>query len=638
MEYVTRSFIYLFLGATLFACGGGGGSSRQAATVPPPSPSPPPATISTYTFDLATEQVVSAAEPTTTGTASVTVRHNETDSEWEIEVVVTNLTPTVIEVVRGWAGEVGEVMATLTEDSATGSWQLDVTGLTADEENALLSGQLAIRAKADVSGTDAPILRGQVLTDGVALAKFHATAKLVGEDLNTAASAYGWITTYEDAEKLAANLTVFDATDIDSAILGRGIAGERGATLAALAQNPDDASHWSVVELDNSGDVGDAFASGSLYVLMSSPAHPNGVLRGQSVPSGTELVTTELRSGGLVATGYSTITGADIKSRVRTPSSATATTLSVELKRAPAGINGPTIATLQQDSQDPLLWSTDLVLDGAQQAALENQGLYLAATTDAVPDIVRAQIVTDASMAPPNTSTFAVVDTDPDAGAALGSWPDALTVTFNRNVLAATVGDQTVLVWQSGGDASFDEGNETRISPNGISVSGASVEVDLAGLAPGDDTYLIEVVGDGANPVSDVNGVVLDGDGDGAAGGNFEAAFSVSTPTNSVTLTQLQDTIFTPSCATSGCHAGSNPPDGLDLSEGASFANIVNVASVQMPTLMLIAPNNPDDSYLVRKVEGSGIVANRMPLGQPPLDQSLIDDLRAWVEAGALDN
>ena len=57
-----------------------------------------------------------------------------------------------------------------------------------------------------------------------------------------------------------------------------------------------------------------------------------------------------------------------------------------------------------------------------------------------------------------------------------------------------------------------------------------------------------------------------------------------------------------------------------------------------MPSLLRIEPNNPDDSYLVRKVEGSGIAANRMPLGQPPLDQALIDDLRAWVEGGALDN
>lgn len=46
----------------------------------------------------------------------------------------------------------------------------------------------------------------------------------------------------------------------------------------------------------------------------------------------------------------------------------------------------------------------------------------------------------------------------------------------------------------------------------------------------------------------------------------------------------------------------------------------------------------PGDSYLVRKIEGPRIVANRMPLGAAPLTQAQIDLVREWVLDGAPDN
>lgn len=103
-------------------------------------------------------------------------------------------------------------------------------------------------------------------------------------------------------------------------------------------------------------------------------------------------------------------------------------------------------------------------------------------------------------------------------------------------------------------------------------------------------------------------------------------------------FTEIQDTIFTPTCATSGCHSGANPPDGLNLSVGVAYSNLVNVASVQMPSLFRIEPGDPDNSYLVRKVQGTGIVASQMPLGDEPLTQDQIDLIRQWVSEGAEDN
>jgi hypothetical protein len=56
-----------------------------------------------------------------------------------------------------------------------------------------------------------------------------------------------------------------------------------------------------------------------------------------------------------------------------------------------------------------------------------------------------------------------------------------------------------------------------------------------------------------------------------------------------------------------------------------------------MPTLDRIEPGDPNNSYLVRKVEGTG-QGGRMPLGQPALSNELIQNLREWVVDGAQDN
>jgi len=105
---------------------------------------------------------------------------------------------------------------------------------------------------------------------------------------------------------------------------------------------------------------------------------------------------------------------------------------------------------------------------------------------------------------------------------------------------------------------------------------------------------------------------------------------------SNATFTFIQNNVFSPICAE--CHAGASPRAGLDLSEGQAYGNIVEVASGQVPELFRIDPGNPDDSYLVRKIEGTNSVGGRMPLDGPFLDQETIDTIRQWVSEGARNN
>jgi mono/diheme cytochrome c family protein len=113
-------------------------------------------------------------------------------------------------------------------------------------------------------------------------------------------------------------------------------------------------------------------------------------------------------------------------------------------------------------------------------------------------------------------------------------------------------------------------------------------------------------------------------------------------PGDSVTLSGDVQPIFTANCAVSGCHAGTSPAVGQNLSAGQAWAAIVNVTSQESPALMRVRPFLPDSSYLVHKIQGTqgsvGGGGGQMPLGGSPLAAEQIATIRAWITAGALDN
>ncbi len=105
------------------------------------------------------------------------------------------------------------------------------------------------------------------------------------------------------------------------------------------------------------------------------------------------------------------------------------------------------------------------------------------------------------------------------------------------------------------------------------------------------------------------------------------------------TFTSIQQNIFDNNCALSGCHLGSSAPFGLDLSQGNAYNNLVDVASGEVPTLFRVKPGDPDNSYIVMKLEGAqGIQGQRMPRGRPPLAPDDINAVREWIRLGAKNN
>jgi|HubBroStandDraft_1064217.scaffolds.fasta_scaffold00041_37 hypothetical protein len=124
------------------------------------------------------------------------------------------------------------------------------------------------------------------------------------------------------------------------------------------------------------------------------------------------------------------------------------------------------------------------------------------------------------------------------------------------------------------------------------------------------------------------NGQGLDQNGDPiSAGGSSGGPITAD-------LQSIQDNVFTPIC--SKCHIGASAPLGLQLDAAHSYNLLVGVPSVEQPTLLRVKPGDPDDSYMVHKIEGlPGITGGQMPLGETPLPQATIDAIRQWITNGA---
>ncbi len=260
------------------------------------------------------------------------------------------------------------------------------------------------------------------------------------------------------------------------------------------------------------------------------------------------------------------------------------------------------------------------------------------------------QWITDGALpiagGPPNAPPM-VVSLTPNPGNIAAGFPPNISAGFDQDIDASTINSMTFTLVRSGGDGVFGQANDEVIVPASAELSVMNPRLaimDLTGVSAIEDLYRVTLRSSGGNMILGINGVALDGEysgnlpsGDGTEGGDFVVEFEVQGMQPS--LTSIQNNIFTPTCSVVGCHsgpAGPNLPSGMDLSSvAASFSSLINIPSFQEPTILRVAVNSADDSYLIDKLEGTSAQGARMPQGGPFLDQATIDVIRAWIDNGA---
>jgi hypothetical protein len=124
----------------------------------------------------------------------------------------------------------------------------------------------------------------------------------------------------------------------------------------------------------------------------------------------------------------------------------------------------------------------------------------------------------------------------------------------------------------------------------------------------------------------------------------------------SPTFTRVKDEVFTLNCTTALCHGGSAPQRGLRLDADDVHENLVDVDAEEIDESTgdpwkLVVAGDPDNSLLYRALvsdvdgEWQGAELDRpaddiekMPPDIDALASSKLDLIKAWIEAGALDD
>jgi hypothetical protein len=119
------------------------------------------------------------------------------------------------------------------------------------------------------------------------------------------------------------------------------------------------------------------------------------------------------------------------------------------------------------------------------------------------------------------------------------------------------------------------------------------------------------------------------------------------TPNLEPTFASIQHEIFNVTDASgrlacTNCHSnqGRTPSGGMNLLEGLSYTQLVGVASTGKPGAVRVIPGDPENSYIIHKLEGrTDITGVRMPRGNGPfLSEGQILVIKRWIANGAPNN
>ena len=511
----------------------------------------------------------------------------------------------------GYAGATGPVSVGLTQDANDVSrWSATDITLTTDQLAAFAGGRfyVNVHTPANPSGE----IRGQVAPPPIEVLFTELSGAQEVPAIASGASGTAAMTTNRETGAVALHLRAIGADDAVAAHIHSAFAGLNGPVTIGLTQDVGDVAHWFVEDgqFDAAG-LAD-YLSGRTYVNLHTPANPPGEIRGQNVPQDIVVLFSPMDGDQVVPSVTTTASGltsttANLATRrffVAVNATDVDDATSAGLHEGSAGNNGTEIVPLAQTPTNLAQWSAEIEpLDADDWFAYRGGSTYTQVATPAEPDgEIRGQIV------PPDAADF-----DTEAPTVAITAPGGGDVS-DMVTIEATASDNIGVA-------------EVRFLADGVLVDSDttapySVQWDTTAVANGNVTLTAEA---------------LDASGNSGTSSGVVVTVANVVP---VTLTQIQNAVFTPTCAVSGCHDGGGNflPRSMDLRAGNSHGSIVGVPAEQA-ALDRVEPGDPDASYLIDKLEGNQAAnTQRMPPGGPFLDQATIDMIRQWITDGALDN
>ena len=114
-----------------------------------------------------------------------------------------------------------------------------------------------------------------------------------------------------------------------------------------------------------------------------------------------------------------------------------------------------------------------------------------------------------------------------------------------------------------------------------------------------------------------------------------------ATPTPiAATFEAIEQALFAPRCAIPTCHTAQARSGDLALDADHAYGELVGVEpfidSARVAGLLRVAPNHPENSFLLVKLEGPPVdQGSRMPLTGPLLSDAEVQLIRDWIAHGA---
>jgi len=560
------------------------------------------------------EPVLSSA----TGSANLTIDQDTLTVRGSVRVSNASSTIENVHIHDGFAGTNGVPAIPFIQGSSNAVWNIPGdTVITTTQLDSLLKGgmYLSVHTQNNAAGE----LRGQIASANTQVIRVSLSGNNEVPPITTNGSGVGYVTVDTESGDIVANARVNNIT-ANNAHIHQGVAGTNGGPMVQLVNNGD---VWETSVTLTRTQLADLL-SGKTYFNIHTTTNPTGDVRGQIAPNDINVIRTNLTGGQAVppvpssngsGVGYVTVntnTGDMIANVLLDNIIAN----DAHIHQGFAGATGNIAIPLVQQSDN--VWDVNTTLSAVELADLLDDALYFNVHTSTNPSgEIRGQIVLDG------------VDEKPDV--LTPSFEFIQNTVFKPICNGCHSGANPPQGLLLGEDETYDllVGKPSRGVPSVLRV------------APGDpdNSYLIQKLEGAAGIVGlqmprnqpPLEQAIIDNIREwialGAPSGQPQ---DVLTPS----FDFIQTTVFKPIC--NGCHSGDNPPRGLLLGEDETYALLVNQPSGGLPNVLRVAPGDPDNSYLIQKLEGaSGIVGSQMPLNEPPLSQAVIDNIREWIALGA---
>jgi hypothetical protein len=145
-------------------------------------------------------------------------------------------------------------------------------------------------------------------------------------------------------------------------------------------------------------------------------------------------------------------------------------------------------------------------------------------------DVIRQWITDGALPDRDQAAAPTVVSVAPTAGSRVDTLSAGITIVFSDDIDASLLNTTIVKLLGSGGDGSFTDGNEFIVDATSMELAKHNsrlLTIAFSGNPSTPDSYQLRLMGGGATALASTTGLLLDGDNDGLAGGDFTSIFNI---------------------------------------------------------------------------------------------------------------